>query len=118
MAYLLVAQAQLEHPDLAGSYNIGPDDVDCVTTGQLTELFCAAWGEGLSWRHRGEINAPHEANLLRLDRSNLKATFGWRPVWHVSDAIQRTVEWTKVWQAGGNIAAEMDREIKMYCKHI
>ena len=117
MAYLLVAQAQLEHPDLAGSYNIGPDDVDCVTTGQLTELFCAAWGEGLSWRHRGEINAPHEANLLRLDCSNLKATFGWRPLWHVSDAIQRTVEWTKVWQAGGNIAAEMDREIEVYCKH-
>lgn len=114
MSYLVVAQAQVEHPELAGSYNVGPDNVDCVTTGQLAQLFCDTWGEGLTWQQRTERTAPHEANLLRLDCSKLKSTFGWRPLWHAPDAIQRTVEWTKVWKDKGNITSEMDREIQMY----
>lgn len=114
MAYLMVAQVQLEHPELAGNYNIGPDDTDCVTTGQLADLFCNAWGNGVSWTHHHHPDAPHETNLLRLDCSRLKTAFGWHPLWHVSDAIQRTVAWTKVWQARGNVVNEMSREIQGY----
>ena len=44
----------------------------------------------------------------------MKAIFGWRPQWHIDEAIRRTVEWSRVWLAGGDIPAEMDREIKEY----
>ena len=44
-AYLMIAQKQYEDPKYAGFYNVGPDDCDCVTTGELVDLFCNAWGE-------------------------------------------------------------------------
>lgn len=114
MAYLLVAKEQCENHDLAGSYNIGPDDIDCVTTGQLVDLFCNTWGNGVSWLNHHNPNAPHEANILRLDCSKLKNTFNWHPLWHVSEAIQQTIAWTRVWQSQGSIADEMSREIRSY----
>lgn len=79
MAYLMIAQRQTERPELAGSYNVGPDDCDCVTTGELVDLFCRSWGERAVWENHAEPNAPHEANFLKLDCTKLKTTFGWSP---------------------------------------
>lgn len=114
MAYLMIAQRQAEQPELAGYYNVGPDDYDCVTTGQLVDLFCQTWGNGAAWETRAEKNAPHEANFLKLDCTKLKTTFHWQPRWHIQDAIKRTVEWTKVWSAQGNIPVIMDQQIQLY----
>ena len=75
-AYLMVAKAQYEDGKYAGYYNVGPDDKDCVTTGELVDMFCNAWGNGLSWENKSD-GGPHEANFLKLDCSKLKTTFGW-----------------------------------------
>ena len=48
-AYLMIAQAQYENPACAGSYNVGPKDEDCITTGQLADLFCNSWGGEAAW---------------------------------------------------------------------
>ena len=114
IAYLLLAARQAQEPELAGWYNVGPDDCDCVTTGELVNLFCSSWGEGLTWENHAEKNAPHEANFLKLDCSKIKSTLGWSPRWHISDAIAKTVEWTKVWQSGGSVPAVMDKQIQEY----
>lgn len=115
-AYLMIAQRQYEDKRFAGWYNVGPDERDCVTTGELVERFCKTWGNHLSWINEAEANAPHEANFLKLDCSKLKATFGWKPHWHIEEAIEKTVEWTRVWLSGGGIPAEMDRQIEVYLK--
>ena len=114
MAYLMIAQKQYEDPTLAGWYNVGPDDCDCVTTGELTTLFCQAWGDGMTWENRSEANAPHEANFLKLDCSKIKTTFGWQPRWHMQEAIQKTVEWSKVWMDGGDVPAVMRKQIREF----
>lgn len=114
MAYLMIAQKQYEDPSFAGWYNVGPDDCDCVTTGELTTLFCQAWGDGMTWVNRSEANAPHEANFLKLDCSKIKTTFGWKPRWHMQEAIQKTVEWSKVWMDGGDVPAVMREQIMEY----
>ena len=93
---------------------VGPDDCDCVTTGELVDLFCKTWSDGAAWINQSETDAPHEANFLKLDCSKLKSTFGWQPRWHIDDAIHKTVEWTRVWQNGGNIPEEMTRQIKEF----
>ena len=113
-AYLMIAKRQYEDKGFAGWYNVGPDECDCVTTGQLVELFKEKWGEGFSWINRAEKDAPHEANFLKLDCSKLKATFGWKPRWHIDEAVEQTVAWSRVWLADGDIPAEMDQEIKKY----
>ena len=114
MAYLMIVMRQWEQPELMGWYNVGPDDCDCVTTGQLVDLFCRSWGQTARWEDHSEPNAPHEANFLKLDCTKLKTTFGWKPRWHIEEAIDRTCEWTRVWLAGGDVPAEMDRQIALY----
>ena len=68
---------QYEDKSYAGFYNVGPDESDCITTGNLVDTFCAKWGEGLKWVNKYD-GGPHEANFLKLDCSKLKTTFGWK----------------------------------------
>ena len=113
-AYLLIAQRQMEEPGLANWYNIGPDEEDCVTTGELVDLFCAAWGEPATWTNLSESGAPHEAGYLKLDCSLLKSTFHWKPTWHIAQAVEQTCRWSKVWLGRGDLRAEMRREIDAF----
>lgn len=113
-AYLLIAQKQYEDINYAGYYNVGPDECDCVTTGQLVDIFCKAWGNEQIWKNVA-VDNPHEANFLKLDCSKLKATFSWKPHWHIDTAVEKTVEWAKTWQTEPeNIAVLMDKQIKKF----
>lgn len=113
-AYLLIMQRQYADASLAGSYNVGPDERDCVTTGRLADLFCESWGEGLKWKNTSQEDAPHEAAFLKLDCAKLKGVFGWRPIWDVGTAVEKTVEWTKGWLYGRDIREIMNRQIEEY----
>lgn len=110
VAYLMIAAKQYEDGRFASWYNVGPDDTDCFQTGALVDLFVRHWGEGLKWIDRYD-GGPHEANFLKLDCSKLKATFGWKPRWNLETAIEKVVEWSKVWVAGGDVRACMDAQI-------
>lgn len=110
--YLTIAQKQYEDKKYAGFYNVGPDDCDCVTTGELVDLFCKYWGGNAAWENQAEANAPHEANFLKLDCSKIKATFGWKPRWHIEECMKMTTCFGKVWLNGGDVPAEMEKEIR------
>ena len=112
--YLTIAQKQYEDKRYAGFYNIGPDDCDCVTTGELVDLFCKIWGNGAKWENQAEKNAPHEANFLKLDCSRIKSVFGWKPRWHIEECMKMICRFSKVWLGNGNIPDEMDQEIKVF----
>lgn len=112
-AYLMIAKRQYEDISYADSYNVGPNECDCVTTGELVTLFCKQWGEGQTWVNRS-LGGPHEANFLQLDCAKLKKRFGWQPKWHIEDAVAKTCEFTKVYRNAGNIGREMEREIEDY----
>lgn len=114
--YLTIAQKQYEDKKYAGFYNVGPDDCDCVTTGELVDLFCRNWGGDAAWENQAEVNAPHEANFLKLDCSKIKATFGWKPRWHIEECMEMTVRFSKVWLNGGDVSAEMEAEINEFIK--
>lgn len=113
IAYLIIVQKQYGDGAYAGWYNVGPDECDCVTTGELAELFCQSWGSGATWKDRWD-GGPHEASFLKLDCSKLKSTFGWSPRWHITEAIEKTCEWTRLWLSGEDIPSEMSREIAEY----
>jgi CDP-glucose 4,6-dehydratase len=110
--YLMIAAKQYEDSCYAAYYNVGPDDCDCITTGELADLFCKHWESEAKWVSKAEPNAPHEANYLKLDCSLLKQIFNWQPRWNIEEAIQKTCEFSKVWLQGGIIPKEMDREIE------
>lgn len=114
VAYLTLAMKQYEDRALAGSYNIGPDDCDCVETGELVDLFCKAWGGSAAWKNVSEANAPHEANFLKLDCSKIKSALQWKPRRHIADTVEKTVEWSKAYLSGADINVVTERQIREY----
>ena len=116
-AYLRLAQAQYEDRGVAGSYNVGPDDTDCRTTGELVTLFCDKWnkaaGDNAVWKNVYD-GGPHEAAFLKLDCSKLKKALGWKPRWNIEAAMDKIVEWTKVYFDGGDVSECMDRQIEEF----
>lgn len=111
--YLLLAQMQYENAGVQGAYNFGPNDESCVTTGELTTLFCKAWGNGIQWKSEAE-NGPHEANFLKLDNTKAKTMLKWRPYWSIKTAIDKVVEWEKSVQNGCSAGEITDKQIKEY----
>ena len=110
-AYLLITQAQYEDVDCADWYNVGPEEADCVTTGELVELFCQMWGEGQTWKN-AMVTGPHEARFLKLDCSKLKTVLGWKPRWTIKTAIAKTVDWAKAWRNGEDMEKLMTGQIE------
>ena len=85
-----------------------------MTTGELVDKFCRAWGKGQTWVNRHD-GGPHEAAFLKLDNTKLKHVFGWTPRWHIDETMQKIVEWTSVYFDDPKaIPAEMDREIEEF----
>jgi CDP-glucose 4,6-dehydratase len=110
-AYLMIAKGQYENPELANSYNVGPNNKDCITTRELVKLFCCHWGSGQTWKENA-VRTHHEANFLKLDCTKLKTVFNWEPVWDIDRAVKETVNWTKIYSEKGDILKEMRSEIK------
>lgn len=119
VAYLMIAQAQYEDQKYAGNYNVGPNDTDCLITGELVSLFCRKWnektGSSIRWIDRYD-GGPHEANFLKLDCSRLRRTFGWTPTWNVETTIEKIVEWFDVYFQNGDVSACMKQQILDFCK--
>lgn len=116
VTYLKLAAMQYENHDIAGNYNIGPDDCDCVETGQLADMFCKTWGDNAEWVNVAEKNAPHEANFLKLDCSKIKSALKWKPVWHIEQAVEKTVEWSKAYLNNEDVSVVMEKQIKEYMR--
>lgn len=112
-AYLMIAAQQYQDPKYASWYNVGPDASGCFQTKDLVELFVKYWGDGLRWRieHDG---GPHESNFLKLDCSKLKAVFDWHPRWNLEKAVEKVVEWSKVWIEGEEVRPVMDKQIREF----
>jgi len=110
--YLLLAQKQYEKKSFEGSYNFGPNEEGCVTTGNLVEKFFNAWGDG-SWKVQGD-GGPHEASYLKLDCSKAKNVLGWKPKWNIDQAINQTIVWTKGYLENRDINDLNDEQIIKY----
>ena len=119
MAYLTITARQSGRKELAGNYNIGPDEVDCIPTGELVDLFCASWQKYMvqrpAWIDQSD-KGPHEANYLKLDCAKYKKTFSWKPVWHIDKAVDKTVEWYSAYAAGENVKAVMEEQLNEFAE--
>ena len=112
-AYLELAARQTEDASVVGAWNVGPDDADCVTTGELADLFCAAWGDGACWQIHAD-DGPHEAHFLKLDCAKIKLRLGWRPRWHIAEAVAQTVAWAKAWETGADMRAVTEEQMRAF----
>ena len=87
----------------------------------MVSLFCAVWNRQIagtklhraSWRKQND-GGPHEANFLKLDCSKLKTTFGWKPRWNVETAMDKIVEWSRVYLEKGDVKAQMAEQVREF----
>ncbi|MDE6389671.1 MAG: CDP-glucose 4,6-dehydratase [Lachnospiraceae bacterium] len=115
--YLMIAARQYGNRDYEGSYNVGPDETDCYTTGELVTLFCEKWnqatGGNVTWKEEYD-GGPHEANFLKLDCSRLKRAYGWKPVWNVEKTMEMIVEWTVAYRDGKSVEQMMEKQLREF----
>jgi CDP-glucose 4,6-dehydratase len=110
--YLLLAGLLSEHvPGFSKPYNFGPEADDHLTVKQLAETAIKIWGKG-NWKDVSNSNAPHEAELLKLDISRAKKELQWQPKLNAKAAIEWTIDWYK--QPEQEQAAYTFKQIKEY----
>ena len=109
--YLEIIEKQYSDRKYEGYYNVGPDDCDCINTGDLVSMFCNAWGNGATWINKHD-GGPHEASFLKLSNQKIKLVFNWTPRWHIYECMEKIIQWTKIYfENPDRIPHEMDVEI-------
>ena len=93
--YLLLGAKMQEDPHkFATAYNFGPLEADNLKVRELIEKGLEIWGSG-SYKELPDLQAPHEAGLLRLDINKAMKELHWKPKWSSEKALQMTLNWYK-----------------------
>lgn len=102
--YLTLAEKMvLGGPDFAESWNFGPAEENSKSVGWMVKKVCKLWGTGAQYEIDTKCGNGHEAGLLRLDCSKTRNRLNWQPVWPISRALEKVVEWTKAYQQGADM---------------
>jgi len=90
----LAARLLQDGPRFASAWNFGPlAALNMPVSGLVAEVL-HAWGEGSSTDlSRGQVQAPHEAKVLRLDCTKATSELGWAPLYSFSETVQATTRW-------------------------
>ena len=107
--YLMLARQLWEDRDFAEAWNFGPQDQDAISVGDLAKHMIAKWGKG-ELKIQPEKNAPHEAQLLRLNTTKARTRLGWRPVLDIDQALSWTADWYRKFYDEPSSASSMVAE--------
>jgi CDP-glucose 4,6-dehydratase len=114
--YLVLAQALYEKGDtFASAWNFGPRGEDARSVQDVVSLLISQWEGDASWEKEGE-EQPHEAHFLKLDCSKAKQSLGWTPKWGLEMAMEKIVEWQKVFQSNSSMKEITLKQIDQYTK--
>lgn len=98
--------------DYAGAWNFGPLDADAQPVEWIVNELAKNWPNA-----RWEIDKashPHEANYLKLDISKASAKLGWAPRVRLNKAIDFIVEWSNVFDQGGDMRSFSLQQLSEY----
>lgn len=85
-------------PQYSGAWNFGPMDDEVWTVEELVRKVCTLWGNG-SYIIDSQPH-PHEAHWLKLDCSKARIELDWNPKFKVQAALEKTVEWYRIFYSG------------------
>jgi CDP-glucose 4,6-dehydratase len=98
MGYLLLGMRLYENPTkFWGAWNFGPSLYDNLSVETVAQIAINTWGSG-SYEIMQLENAPHEANLLKLDTNKTTSLLDWRGEMDFIQAIEETIAWYKHYQ--------------------
>lgn len=112
-AYICLAERLWAHPDIADSYNFGPETAEAATVRQVLGLARSAYGQGdIAW---GEgTQGAHEAGWLSLEVARARQRLGVNPRWGLLESVTRTMTWYRRQADGANAATLCAEDIAAF----
>jgi len=108
--YLLLGRRLLEgRVECAVAWNFGPESDDVLTVGELAAAFAERW-EAVELSFAAGKTHLKEAVFLCIDSTKAKKVLGWKPRWNSVNAIERTVEWYRMYYEDGTVRTIQDIE--------
>ena len=113
--YLILAQKLYRDQEkYAGGWNFGPNEQDVKPVDWILDKMIAKW-PGSSW-NLDTNSSPHEAGFLQLDISKAELKLGWKPVWGLSQTLEKIISWHQAWIKKENIQDWCLAEIEEYTR--
>ncbi|MDC3391610.1 CDP-glucose 4,6-dehydratase [Candidatus Thioglobus sp.] len=113
--YLVLAQRlYYNNKKYSDGWNFGPKEQDVKPVSWILDKMLADF-PGSSWGLDKDSN-PHEAGFLKLDISKAEYKLGWRPLWKLSDTLNKIILWHNAWKNDEDMQAICLAEIEEYMK--
>lgn len=97
--YISLSESLLLGSSQSGVFNFGPSYLGPLSVSDIADVATESWGSEASWI-TDDRNYPHEAQFLTLDSSLVKSNLGWKEKLLPHEAIQWTIEWSKLVHQG------------------
>lgn len=111
--YLLLAERLLDAGgEFAEAWNFGPADETARSVRWIVDYLCSRF-ERATWQV-DEGPKPAETRDLALDAGKARARLGWSPKWHLSAALDATIDWELARAKGVDMAGFSLRQIEKY----
>jgi CDP-glucose 4,6-dehydratase len=104
--YLQLGKKMLEGKDaFAEAWNFAPDTQQCLSVEKILEISKKSWDK-IDFEIEKLANQPHEAMSLKLDSSKANTLLNWKPIWDISQTIEKTIDWYKNWIEAKQVITE------------
>ena len=94
------------------AYNFGPEPRDILSVIKVVENISTFW-EG-KWTVTQSENAKHEAGRLALSIEHARSELGWYPKWDIQRALEETIGWYRLVEAGSDAIDVTQQQIAAY----
>ena len=112
--YLLLAERMRGDPaTFAQGWNFGPAVADAASVTTVADQLTTLWGNGARWM-QDPGSHPHEAATLMLDCAKATAELGWMPRFTLEQALQISVDWYRLADEKGDVAALSKAHVNQY----
>ena len=113
--YLILAEKLYrDQRRYAEDWNFGPNEQDVKPVDWILDKMIAKWPNS-SWELDQNSN-PHEAGFLKLDISKAESKLSWKPVWELSQTLEKIIVWHQAWLNKEDIQAVCLAEIEEYTR--
>ena len=115
--YLKLAEEMIKKKEIfAGPWNFGPADTNNETVLYITEYLRKKFNN-LKIDYDDHFSND-EAMILKIDSSKSRTLLGWKNLWNLNTALDKTIEWYKAKKAGQDMRQISISQINLYSKEI
>jgi len=103
--YLILGQKILQGENVNRAWNFGPEGE--VNVRKVLEIAQGIWPR-IKYEVDNIPTHPHMVYLLKLDSTEAKKVLGWKPVWSIQQAVEKTIQWYKSFYEKGLVTTGTD----------